>query len=41
MKKRITVLTAGTNVIRLLPPLTISYEEMDEALAVMQSVLCK
>ena len=41
MDKGVLVLTAGTNVIRLLPPLTISYEEMDEALAVMQSVLCK
>lgn len=34
MDKGVLVLTAGTNVIRLLPPLTISYEEMDEALAV-------
>ena len=41
MDMGVLVLTAGTNVIRLLPPLTISYEEMDEALAVMQSVLCK
>ena len=41
MDKGVLVLTAGTNVIRLLPPLTISYEEMDEALAVMQSVFCK
>ena len=41
MDKGVLVLTAGTNVIRLLPPLTISYEEMDEALAVMQTVFCK
>lgn len=37
----VLVLTAGTNAIRLLPPLTISYEELDEALAVMKSVLCQ
>ena len=35
------VLTAGQNVIRLLPPLTISYEEMDQGLAIMKQVLCK
>lgn len=34
------VLTAGQNVIRLLPPLTISREEMDKGLAIMQTVLC-
>ena len=41
MDKGVLVLTAGTNVIRLLPPLSISYAEIDEALAVMQSVFCK
>lgn len=41
MDKGVLVLTAGTDVIRLLPPLSITYEELDEALAVMQSVLCK
>ncbi|MDD6611405.1 MAG: aspartate aminotransferase family protein [Clostridiales bacterium] len=41
MEKGVLVLTAGTNVIRLLPPLSISYAEIDEALAVMQSVFCK
>lgn len=41
MDSGVLVLTAGTNVIRLLPPLSISYEEMDEALAVMQTVFCK
>jgi acetylornithine/N-succinyldiaminopimelate aminotransferase len=35
------VLTAGQNVIRLLPPLTISYEEIDQGLAIMKQVLCK
>ena len=34
------VLTAGQNVIRLLPPLTISREEMDKGLAIMKTVLC-
>ena len=38
MDKGILVLTAGTEAIRLLPPLVISYEEMDEALAVMKEV---
>ena len=32
------VLTAGTNTIRLLPPLTISYEELDEAISVFKKV---
>lgn len=41
MDKGVLVLTAGTDVIRLLPPLSISYEEMDEALAVMHDVFCK
>lgn len=34
------VITAGKNAIRLLPPLTISYEEIEEALKILQSVLC-
>lgn len=38
MEKGILVLTAGTETIRLLPPLVISYEEIDEALAVMKEV---
>lgn len=33
------VITAGTNAIRLLPPLTISYEEIDEALKIFKTVL--
>ncbi len=32
------VLTAGTNTIRLLPPLTISYEELDEAISIFKKV---
>lgn len=38
MAKGVLVLTAGTEAIRLLPPLVISYEEMDEAIAVMKEV---
>lgn len=38
MKKGVLVLTAGTEAIRLLPPLVISYEEIDEALAAMKEV---
>lgn len=39
MEKGLLVLTAGTQAIRLLPPLTITYEEMDEALAIFRQVL--
>ena len=35
------VLTAGQNVVRLLPPLTISYDEIDQGLSIMRKVLCK
>ncbi len=38
MEKGVLVLTAGTDAIRLLPPLVISQEEMDKALAVMKEV---
>ena len=34
------VLTAGQNVIRLLPPLVITKEELDKGLAIMRQVLC-
>ena len=34
------VLTAGQNVIRLLPPLVITREELDKGLAIMKQVLC-
>ncbi|MBO4331379.1 MAG: aspartate aminotransferase family protein [Oscillospiraceae bacterium] len=33
------VLTAGKDMVRLLPPLTISYEEIDEGLAILRGVL--
>lgn len=36
--KGILVLTAGKDAIRLLPPLVISYEEIDEAIAAMKEV---
>lgn len=39
LQKGVIVLTAGKNTIRLLPPLTISYSEIDEGLKIMQSVL--
>ncbi len=38
---RLLVLTAGGNVLRLLPPLTISREELDQGLAIMKATLCK
>lgn len=38
MEKGILVLTAGAEAIRLLPPLVISYEEMDEAITAMKEV---
>lgn len=38
LQKGVIVITAGKNAVRLLPPLTISKEEMDEALAIMKEV---
>ena len=38
MEKGVLVLTAGTEAIRLLPPLVITKEEMDEAIAAMKEV---
>lgn len=38
MEKGVLALTAGTEAIRLLPPLVISYEELDEALSMMKEV---
>lgn len=40
MDAGVLVLTAGKDVIRLLPPLTITKEEIDEAMRAMHSVLC-
>ncbi len=41
MDKGALVLTAGTDAIRLLPPLVISKQEMDEGLAIFREVLCR
>ncbi|HBF5316226.1 aspartate aminotransferase family protein [Clostridioides difficile] len=38
-KKGLLILTAGKNVLRFLPPLTISYKEMDEALEILKDIL--
>ena len=38
IEKGVLALTAGKNAVRLLPPLTISKEEMDEALTIMKEV---
>lgn len=38
LEKGVLVLTAGQNAIRLLPPLTISYAEMDAAVEIMKEV---
>ena len=38
MEKGVLVLTAGTDGIRLLPPLVITYEEIDKALEAMKEV---
>lgn len=38
LEKGVIALTAGKNAVRLLPPLTISYEEMDEVLTIMKEV---
>ncbi|MCC0627368.1 MULTISPECIES: aspartate aminotransferase family protein [unclassified Clostridioides] len=40
-KKGLLILTAGKNVLRFLPPLTISYKEIDEALEILKDILLK
>ncbi|MCC0781970.1 aspartate aminotransferase family protein [Clostridioides sp. ES-S-0108-01] len=40
-KKGLLILTAGKNVLRFLPPLTISYKEIDEALEIIKDILLK
>ena len=37
--KGLLILTAGHDVVRMLPPLTISYEEIDEGLKILHSIL--
>lgn len=38
-KKGLLILTAGKNVLRFLPPLTISYKEINEALKILKDIL--
>ncbi|MDT0016871.1 acetylornithine transaminase [Listeria swaminathanii] len=38
-ERGLLILTAGPNVLRILPPLTVSYEEMDQAVTLLKSVL--
>jgi acetylornithine/N-succinyldiaminopimelate aminotransferase len=40
VKAGLLVLTAGQNVIRLLPPLVITREELDKGIAILRNVLC-
>ena len=39
LEKGLMLLTAGKDVIRMLPPLNISYEEIDEGLAILHDLL--
>lgn len=39
MKQGLLILTAGPNVLRILPPLTVSYAEMNEAADILKTVL--
>lgn len=41
VEKGLLLLTAGTDVIRLLPPLTITYDEIDKGLNILKEVLSK
>jgi acetylornithine/N-succinyldiaminopimelate aminotransferase len=41
MEKGLLVLSAGPDVVRLLPPLNISADEVDEAMGIMERVLCE
>jgi len=38
-ERGLLILTAGTDALRLLPPLTITYEEIDKGLAILKEVL--
>ena len=40
-EKHVIALNAGLNVIRLLPPLVISYEQLDQVVAALEDVLVK
>lgn len=39
LSRGLMLLTAGKDVLRMLPPLTVSYEEIDEGLKILESVL--
>ena len=39
VERGLLALTAGSNAVRLLPPLVITYEEIDEGLEILKSVL--
>jgi acetylornithine/LysW-gamma-L-lysine aminotransferase len=39
-ERKVIALPAGLTVIRLLPPLVISYEQIDQVVAVLEQVLC-
>lgn len=39
LKKGLLAVTAGTNVVRLLPPLNVTYEDVNEALGIIETVL--
>ncbi|EEJ0015710.1 acetylornithine transaminase [Listeria innocua] len=39
--KGLLILTAGPNILRILPPLTVSYAEIDQAISILKSVLEK
>ncbi len=41
LERGLLALTAGSDTLRLLPPLNISYEEIDAGLAILQAVLCE
>lgn len=38
-KNGLLLVAAGKNVIRILPPLTVSYDEIDEAVAILQAII--
>ena len=39
LEKGLLVLTAGENVVRMLPPLTITKEQIDEGIAILAELL--
>ena len=39
VKNGLLILTAGTDTLRILPPLNISYDELDKGLSILKSVL--